>query len=52
MLFVPTLSTILTFPMHTDTVGDAKSNPIYCGVKKYTINITWLTIVTPSDPLT
>jgi hypothetical protein len=38
--------------MNTDTVGVAKSSPMLCGVKKYSTGFTWLTVVTPADPLT
>ncbi len=37
--------------MHTDTVGAALSSPMVCGLKTYSTGFSWLTVLTPSDPL-
>ena len=38
--------------MHTDTAGVLAANPLLCGVKTYTTNQTWATVVAPANPLT
>ena len=38
--------------MNTDTTGVAQSSPLFCGVKSYSTGLTWLTVLTPADPLT
>ena len=49
---VTTPVSILSFMMHTDSVGMAHSNIMFCGVKNYSTGLTWLTVLTPADPLT
>jgi hypothetical protein len=46
--------TVSSFYMHTDSAGIAMADPLFCGVKVYTISPAqpWLSVLTPSDPLT
>jgi hypothetical protein len=44
--------TIMTFRMHDDSVSASKSDPLFCGLKKYTTGLSWLTVLPPADPLT
>lgn len=39
--------------MNSDSAGDSKSNPLYCGVKtiQQVTSLVWITIVPPADPL-
>jgi hypothetical protein len=36
--------------MNTDTVGVTQNSPMFCGLKKYSTGLTWLTVKVPSDP--
>jgi hypothetical protein len=36
--------------MNTDTVGVIHNSPMFCGLKKYTTGLTWLTVKVPSNP--
>lgn len=44
------LQTILSFQLHADSKGTEKSDPWYCGPKTYTVNVPWMTVVTPLNP--
>lgn len=44
--------TIVSFPMHLDSEGDSHGDKLFCGSKKYSTGLTWLTVVPPNDPLT
>ena len=37
--------------MNTDTTGVAQNSPMYCGVKSYSTGLTWLSVLTPTNPL-
>jgi hypothetical protein len=49
---VTTPVTILYFMMHNDSVGQANTNNLSCGVKTYTTDKAWLTVLAPADPMT
>lgn len=50
--FSAPVTTVLSFPMHTDTAGTAAANIMKCGAKTYTTNQTWATVLPPADPST
>jgi hypothetical protein len=37
--------------MNSDTVGAALSSPMVCGLKAYSTGFSWLTVLSPADPL-
>ena len=37
--------------MNTDTTGVAQSSLMFCGVKSYSTGLTWLSVLTPTNPL-
>ena len=50
--FSGTQMNILSFTMHQDSLGISQNNPIYCGAKKYTSDLFWLSIYKPTNVLT
>lgn len=37
--------------MHSDTVSQANSDPLFCGLKTYSTGLSWLTVKVPLDPV-
>ena len=43
-------TTVLAFPMHWDSAGNAAGNKMHFGAKTYTTDKSWATVLTPASP--
>jgi hypothetical protein len=37
--------------MHSDTEGNLQLDPLFCGVKAYTVDCPWVSVLPATDPL-
>jgi hypothetical protein len=48
---LPNPQAVLEFSLHKDSVGVASGDPVKCGLKTYTTDQSWATVLTPADPV-